>query len=133
MRQGSQTGVDAGQSIAKAFGPNCVNWVETPDSSSYFSHIILHANYSAQICVQWSMEIEAHLDAETIERLEEQNELLLRMYQAEFANDPTSLATQSSRSNMIALRHSINQVYGAAAGVDVANAIGFPNDAGIDE
>jgi len=31
------------------------------------------------------MQIEAHLDAETIERLEEQSELLLRMYQAEFA------------------------------------------------
>ena len=39
------------------------------------------------------MQIEAHLDAETIERLEEQSELLLRMYQAEFAKDPTSLAT----------------------------------------
>jgi len=75
------------------------------------------------------MQIEAHLDAETIERLEEQNELLLRMYRAEFAKNPTSLATESSRSNMIALRHSISQIYGAA-GVDVANAIGFPTDAG---
>jgi hypothetical protein len=75
------------------------------------------------------MQIEAHLDAETIERLEEQSELLLRMYQAEFAKDPTSLATESSRSNMIALRHSINQIYGAA-GLDVANAMGFPTDAG---
>ncbi len=75
------------------------------------------------------MQIEAHLDAETIERLEEQSELLLKMYQAEFAKDPTSLATESSRSNMIALRHSINQIYGAA-GLDVANAMGFPTDAG---
>jgi len=75
------------------------------------------------------MQIEAHLDAETIERLQEQSELLLRMYQAEFAKDPTSLATESSRSNMIALRHSINQIYGAA-GLDVANAMGFPTDAG---
>jgi len=75
------------------------------------------------------MQIEAHLDAETIERLEEQSELLLRMYQAEFAKDPTSLATESSRSNMIALRHSINQIYGAAgldaAGLDMAKAIRF--------
>ena len=71
------------------------------------------------------MQIEAHLDAETIGRLEEQSELLLRMYQAEFAKDPTSLATESSRSNMIALRHSINQIYGAAAGLDVANAMAF--------
>jgi len=76
------------------------------------------------------MQIEAHLDAETIERLEEQSGLLLRMYQAEFAKDPTSLATESSRSNMIAFRHSISQIYGAAAGLDVANPIGFPNDAG---
>ena len=75
------------------------------------------------------MQIEANLDAETIERLEEQSELLLKMYQAEFAKDPTSLATESSRSNMIALRHSINQIYGAA-GLDVANAMGFPTDAG---
>ena len=75
------------------------------------------------------MQIEAHLDAETIERLEEQSELLLRMYQAEFAKDPISLATESSRSNMIALRHSINQIYGAAR-LDVANAMGFPTDAG---
>ena len=33
------------------------------------------------------MQIEAHLDAETIERLEEQSELLLRMYRAGFAKD----------------------------------------------
>jgi len=72
------------------------------------------------------MQIEAHLDAETIERLQEQSELLLRMYQAEFAKDETSLATESSRSNMIALRHSINQIYGA----DVANAMGFSTGAG---
>ena len=76
------------------------------------------------------MRIEAHLDTETIEHLGEQSELLLRMYQAEFAKDPTSLATESSRSNIIALRHSINQIYGAAAGLDVANAIDFPADAG---
>ncbi len=67
------------------------------------------------------MQIEAHLDAETIERLDEQSGLLLRMYQAEFAKDPTSPATETCRSNMIALRHSINQIYGAAAAIDVAN------------
>jgi hypothetical protein len=76
------------------------------------------------------MQIEAQLDAETIERLGEQSRLLLRTYQAEFAKDPTSLATESSRSNMIALRHSISQIYGAA-GLDVANAMSFPGDAGV--
>jgi hypothetical protein len=76
------------------------------------------------------MRIEADLDAKTTERLEEQSELLLRMYRTEFAKDPTSLATESSRSNMIALRHSINQIYGAAAALDLANAIGLPTDPG---
>jgi hypothetical protein len=67
-----------------------------------------------------SMHSEAPLDAETIERLEEQSGLLLRIYQAEFAKDPVSPATKSSRSNMIALRHSINQIYGQAAGLEAA-------------
>jgi hypothetical protein len=72
------------------------------------------------------MQIEAHFDAETVKRLEEQSELLLRTYQADFAKDPTSPATETSRSNMIALRHSISQIYGAA-GLDVANAMSFPS------
>ena len=55
------------------------------------------------------------IDAETIERLGEQSELLLRLYQLERARDPSSRATESSRSNMIALRHSIDQIYGEAA------------------
>jgi hypothetical protein len=67
-----------------------------------------------------TMHSEAHQDAETIERLEEQSGLLLRIYEVEFAKDPASPATESSRSNMIALRHSINQIYGQAAGLEVA-------------
>jgi len=54
------------------------------------------------------------IDAETIERLDEQSELLLKIYRLEL-KDPSSRATESSRSNMIALRHSINQIYGEAA------------------
>jgi hypothetical protein len=73
--------------------------------------------------------MEAHLDAETIERLEEQSGLLLRMYQAEFAKDPASRATGSLRSNMIALRHTIHQIYGEGAALDVTSALGFPADA----
>lgn len=69
------------------------------------------------------MQMEAQLRPEAIERLEEQRELLLRTYQAEFAKDPTSPATEVSRSHMIALRHSINQIYGDAAGLDVANVL----------
>jgi hypothetical protein len=69
------------------------------------------------------MPTEAHLDAETIERLEEQSELLLRMYQAEFAKDPASRTTGSLRSNMIALRHTILQVYGEGSALDVDSAL----------
>ena len=72
------------------------------------------------------MQMEAHISPGTIERLEEQSALLQRIYQAEFAKDPTSPATESSRSNMIALRHSINQIYGEAAGV--ADALGVATD-----
>jgi hypothetical protein len=61
--------------------------------------------------------MEAHLDAVTMERLKAQSGLLLRIYEAEFANDPASRATGDSRSNMIALRHSINQIYGEAAAI----------------
>ena len=76
------------------------------------------------------MQLEALVSAETIERLEEQSGLLLRLYRTEFANDPTSAATERARSNMIALRHSIIQIYGPAAALDVANAIGSPHGAG---
>jgi hypothetical protein len=52
------------------------------------------------------------IDADTGERLDEQSELLRRIYQAELAKDPSSRATESSRSNMIALGQSIDQIYG---------------------
>ena len=64
-----------------------------------------------------NMPMEVHLDAATRERLEEQSGLLLRIYEAEFAKDPASRATGDSRSNMIALRHSINQIYGEAVAI----------------
>lgn len=72
---------------------------------------------------------EAHFDAERIKRFEEQSELLLRTYHAEFAKDPTSRATESSRSNLIALRHTIKQIYGEAAALVVANPLGLAADA----
>jgi hypothetical protein len=55
------------------------------------------------------------IDVETIERLAKQSGLLRRMYQRELAKDPSSRATEASRSNMIALRHSIDQIYGEVA------------------
>jgi len=53
---------------------------------------------------------EKHL--KTIERVKKQSALLLRLYQAELASDPTSRATESSRSNLMALHHTIAQMYG---------------------
>ena len=49
-----------------------------------------------------------------MERMGKQSALLLRLYQAELAKDPTSLATASSRSNLMALLHTIAQIYGDA-------------------
>jgi hypothetical protein len=71
------------------------------------------------------MQSEARLNPETIERLEEQSGLLLRTYQAEIVKDPTSRATETARSNLIALKHSISQIYGESVAVDVASALGF--------
>ena len=75
------------------------------------------------------MQIELHLDAKTIERLKEQSSLLLRTFRIEFAKDPTSPATRSSRSNVIAWCHTIKQVYGEADSSVLANPIEFAADA----
>lgn len=71
------------------------------------------------------MHSEAQLNLETIERLEEQSGLLLRTYELELARNPASRATESARSNLIALRHTINQIYGESAALDVTDAVGF--------
>jgi hypothetical protein len=64
-------------------------------------------------------------DLATGERLKKENGLLLRIYRAAFAKDPTSQATESARSNLIALRHTVRQVYGERAAVDLTDALGF--------
>ena len=56
-----------------------------------------------------------------IERLRKQVEFLLRVYQAEFDQDPTSHATESSRSNVIAMRHTVRQMYGETVARKVGN------------
>jgi hypothetical protein len=58
------------------------------------------------------MQLLERLGARTIVRVEDQTKLLLKVYLAERAKDPSSQATKSSRSNMIALRHTITQMYG---------------------
>ena len=60
------------------------------------------------------MNSEGQLELGTRERVGKQSGLLLRLYQAELARDPTSRATESSRSNLIALRHTIDQMFGNA-------------------
>jgi hypothetical protein len=60
------------------------------------------------------MQLEEQLDPGAIERLGKQSGFLLRMYQADLARDPTGYGAESSRSNMIALRHTIEQIYGEA-------------------
>jgi len=52
------------------------------------------------------------LDLGTMKRVEKQSALLLKLYEAELASDSTSHATASSRSNLMALRHTIAQLYG---------------------
>ena len=44
--------------------------------------------------------------------LRKQDALLLRLYQAELAKDPTSLGAASSRSNLMALRHTVALMFG---------------------
>lgn len=67
------------------------------------------------------MQFMAGLVSESIERLGKQNRLLLRMHQAELAKDPTSYATASSRSNLMAVQHTVEQIYGEAVARDVSN------------
>jgi hypothetical protein len=56
-----------------------------------------------------------------IERVKKQHEFLLRIFQAECAKDPDSRATKSSRSNVIALQHTLKQMYGEVVASDTAN------------
>jgi hypothetical protein len=82
-------------------------------------------NIKRQNRVHWDMQSEAQLNPETVERLEEQSRLLLRTYELEMAKDPASRATESARSNLIALRHTINQIYGKSAALDVTEGLEF--------
>jgi len=69
------------------------------------------------------MHLVEELDTVTIERLRKQGEFLRRIYRAEFAKDPTSHATESSRSNVLAMQHTVRQMYGEAVARDVANLV----------
>jgi hypothetical protein len=45
------------------------------------------------------------------------------MHQAELAKDPTSHATASSRSNVMAVQHTVEQIYGEAMARDMGNPV----------
>ena len=62
-------------------------------------------------------------DAGTLKHLVKQGGFLLKLHQAEFAKDPTSRATESSRSNLMAVRLTVKQVYGSAVEIDVADLV----------
>jgi hypothetical protein len=59
-------------------------------------------------CIKGYLE---ELDSRTIERLGKQSSFLLGPYEEELAKDPASRARESSRSNVIALWHTIRQIY----------------------
>ena len=69
------------------------------------------------------MQLVEQLDTVTIERLRKQGEFLLRIYRAEIAKDHTSHATKSSRSNVLAMYHTVRQIHGEAIARDVANLV----------
>ena len=64
------------------------------------------------------MQFVEELDSVTIERLRKQGEFLLRIYQAEIAKNPASRATESSRSNVIAMQQECKNESAALLAVD---------------
>jgi hypothetical protein len=67
------------------------------------------------------MSVAKELDSVTTERLRKQRDFLLRNYLTEFAKDPTSRDTEISRSHLIAVQFTIEQLYGKAVARDAAN------------
>ncbi len=61
-----------------------------------------------------SMQYAQEVGPETIERVEKQIKFLTRIHGADFAKDATSHATESSRSNLMALQDTVRLVYGEA-------------------
>jgi hypothetical protein len=55
------------------------------------------------------MQLVEELDSKTMERLGKQSGFLLMKHEVELAKDPTSEATRSSRSNLMAVQHTSNR------------------------
>jgi hypothetical protein len=82
----------------------------------------LRVNLSPTLSLQCGMDSSEDFNSETIERLGKQGGFLLSTYHAELAKDPASHATESSRSNVIALWHTIKQIYGKAVARDLISS-----------
>jgi large conductance mechanosensitive channel len=89
--------------------------------SRRFFRANFRVNRPLSLCVQSIMQFVKDLDSEAIERLRKQGGFLLTIYHAEIAKGPTSRATESSRSNVIAMQHTVRQMYGEAVARDVAD------------
>lgn len=66
------------------------------------------ASIKRQNRVHWDVHSAAQFNPEAVERIEEQSGLLLRTYELEMKKAPASRATESVRSNLIALRDTVN-------------------------
>ena len=69
------------------------------------------------------MPVVEQLDSVKIERLRKQDRFLPGIHQAEFDKDPSSRATEFARSNVIAIQHTVRQIYGDAIARDVASLV----------
>jgi hypothetical protein len=63
-----------------------------------------------RFCVHCRMHVVDELNAGILKHLVKQGGFLLKLHQVELAKDPTSRATESSRSNLLAVRHTVKQV-----------------------
>jgi hypothetical protein len=85
--------------------------------------VAFRANLPGRFCVHCRMQTPERNDLGTLKHLVKQGGFLLKLHLAEFAKDPTSHATESSRSNLMAVRHTVKQVYGSAVEIDVADLV----------
>jgi hypothetical protein len=69
------------------------------------------------------MQFIEELDSGSITRLGKQYRLLLSLHQGDLATDPLSHATESSRSNLMAVLHTVKQMYGEAVAGDMASFV----------
>ena len=69
------------------------------------------------------MKLIEELDSGSVTRLGQQGRFLLRIHQANLAKDPLSHATKSSRSNLMAVQHTVGEMYGEDVARDVADLV----------